>query len=73
LSHYLNLIEKEDKVVQSIFFSKYVILNQCMRLAEAVNSFSNIRPVNEIKKSMGGLLSTLGSIKSVEYWQKRIS
>jgi hypothetical protein len=73
LSHYLNLIEKEDKVVKSIFFSKNVILNQCMRLAETVNSFSNIRPVNEIKKSMGGLLSALGSIKSVEYWQKRIS
>ena len=41
-------------------------MNQCIRLVESLDYFSNIRPVKEIKKSMAGLISTLGNMRSVK-------
>lgn len=42
-------------------------MNQCIRLIKSLEGFSVIRPVKEVKKSLNGLVSTLGNIKSVKF------
>jgi hypothetical protein len=41
-------------------------MNQCIRLMEAFNTFSNIRPVDEVKLASTGFISILGNLRSVE-------
>ena len=55
------------KLKKKLLYLKNLILNQCIRLIEFLEYFSTIRPVKEVKKSTIGLISILGSIKSVTY------
>jgi hypothetical protein len=48
-----------------IYFHKNTIINQCIKLIESLEFFSTTRPVKEVKKSLNGLISIMGSIKSV--------
>jgi hypothetical protein len=48
--------------------SKNIITNQCIRLVKELENFSKVRPVKEVKKSLIGLISTLGNIKSVKFY-----
>ena len=41
-------------------------MNQCIRLINALLSFSSIRPVDEVKMATVGFISVLGNIKSVK-------
>ncbi len=41
-------------------------MNQCIRLMEAFITFSNIRPVDEVKLASTGFISILGNLRSVE-------
>jgi hypothetical protein len=52
-------------VFQMFYYLKDIILNQCIRLIESLESFSIKRPVKEVKKSLIGLISVLGNNKSV--------
>ena len=40
-------------------------MNQCIRLMNALLSFSYKRPVNEVYKSTIGIISLLGNLRSV--------
>jgi hypothetical protein len=40
-------------------------MNQCIRLVEALQAFSNLRPVDELKKATVGIISILGYSKAV--------
>jgi hypothetical protein len=42
-------------------------MNQCIRLVESLTEFSNIRPVNEVKQAMVGIVSVLGNIRMVHF------
>jgi hypothetical protein len=57
------------KLKKKLLYLKNLILNQCIRLIEFLEYFSTIRPVKEVKKTTIGLISILGSIKSVTYKQ----
>ena len=41
-------------------------MNQCIRLMEAFITFSNIRPVDEVKLTLTGFISILGNLRSVK-------
>jgi hypothetical protein len=41
-------------------------MNQCIRLMEDFITFSNIRPVDEVKLASAGFISILGNLRSVE-------
>ena len=41
-------------------------MNQCIRLMNSLTNFSNIRPVEEVKKATVGLIAIMGNIKSVK-------
>jgi len=41
-------------------------MNQCIRLMEAFNTFSNSRPIDEVKLASSGFISILGNLRSVE-------
>jgi hypothetical protein len=41
-------------------------MNQCIRLMEAFTTFSNIRPIDEVKLAATGFISILGNLRSVK-------
>lgn len=51
--------------ISNFFSLKNIILNQCLRLVQSLSSFSTIRPVDEVQKTIIGLVSTIGLVKSV--------
>jgi hypothetical protein len=46
---------------------KDAVMNQCIRLTESLTKFSKIRPVNEVKQAMHGIVSVLGNIRMVDF------
>jgi hypothetical protein len=58
---------KEMKETYFIYFEKIkdIIMNQCIRLVEALVTFAKIRPIEEIKLASVGFISTLGNLRSV--------
>jgi len=40
-------------------------MNQCIRLTQTLESFSNSRPVNEVKLTTVGIVSILGNLRMV--------
>ena len=40
-------------------------MNQCIRLSQSLLTFSNSRPVKEIKLAMVGIQAILGNLRSV--------
>jgi hypothetical protein len=40
-------------------------MNQCIRLMNSLMTFSNIRPVVEVKLAIVGIISILGNLRSV--------
>ena len=42
-------------------------MNQCIRLVESLTEYSKIRPLNEVKQAMHGIVSVLGNIRMVNF------
>jgi len=41
-------------------------MNQCIRLTQSLNYFSNYRPVEEVKLALTGIASVIGNLRLVE-------
>ena len=57
-------MEKNCQLNITIYL-KDVVMNQCIRLMNTLVTFSNYRPVKEVKLAIVGIVSILGNIRSV--------
>jgi len=44
-------------------------MNQCIRLADSLQSFANVRPVDEVKKAIVGIWSVVGYVRHVSHFK----
>jgi hypothetical protein len=61
----IELNEFQKQVYKRIYLKKDIVMNQCIRLVNSLQSFVNVRPVDEVKKAIVGIWSVVGYVRLV--------
>ena len=61
----IDICLKTFKINIKYNLQKDAIINQCIRLTQSLVSFTNSRPIDEVKLSIVGIYSILGNLRSV--------